>query len=311
MTPFNSQQVIEERINIPDLRGYLVGFDIDDNGKYGYRLSPLIFKILSALHEFCFGHHEGNFTDNTQTFTKLTESAKLLYKIDSFCKIRELCENSDYRDEDIPDKYLKRGEFGELILHLLLRDFHSTIPLLSKIYFKDSVGHAVHGFDSVHIDPVNKELWLGESKLYTDPKNGIRELIKDVTEHFNNDYINSEFMLISKKIKGIHSSAEVDYWVDLLSSGGKISDKLKKINIPLLCTYTCDLFETYDDETSDLFCRAYENKIKELKKYFYDNFNHPWKDRLNIVLFLFPVKSKMDLVKNLHKKLTMMQLLGE
>jgi hypothetical protein len=35
------------------------------------------------------------------------------------------------------DKDLARGEFGELILHLLLRDFHDTVPLLSKIYFKD------------------------------------------------------------------------------------------------------------------------------------------------------------------------------
>ena len=35
------------------------------------------------------------------------------------------------------EKYKKRGEFGELILHLILRDFFETVPLLSKIYFKD------------------------------------------------------------------------------------------------------------------------------------------------------------------------------
>lgn len=311
MTPFNSQQVIDERIKSINLRGYLVGFDLDDVGNNQYRISPLILKILSALHEFCFGHHEGCSTDNTETLNKIIESAKLVYKIDSFCKIRELCQTSDYEDSDIPDKYLKRGDFGELILHLLLRDFHATIPLLSKIYFKDSIGHAVHGFDSVHIDPINQELWLGESKLYTDPKSGLRELIKDVTEHFNNDYINSEFMLISKKIKGFPSTPEVDYWVDLLSEGGKISDKLKKINIPLLCTYSCELFNLYNDENSDEFCNKYMEKITELKKYFDDNFHHPWKEHLNIILILFPVQNKMELVKKLHHKLTLMQSLGE
>ncbi|WP_330558188.1 Hachiman antiphage defense system protein HamA [Acutalibacter sp. 1XD8-33] len=35
----------------------------------------------------------------------------------------------------------RRGEFGELILHLLLRDFKNTIPLISKVYFKDSIGN--------------------------------------------------------------------------------------------------------------------------------------------------------------------------
>lgn len=34
----------------------------------------------------------------------------------------------------------QRGEFGELLLHLILRDFKGTIPLISKVYFKDSAG---------------------------------------------------------------------------------------------------------------------------------------------------------------------------
>lgn len=311
MTPFNSQQVIEERINDLGLRSYLVGFDLSDSGESIYRINPLSLKILSALHEFCFGHHEGQLTNNTETFTKLVESAKLVYKIESFRKIRDLCALASYDEGDIPDKFFKRGEFGELILHLLLRDFHNTIPLLSKIYFKDSVGHAVHGFDSVHIDPEKRELWLGESKLYTDPKKGITELINDISEHFTNDYINSEFMLISKKIKGFSSTPMLEYWLDLLSNGGKLSDKLSKINIPILCTYTCNLFSLHNDENNKDFCVAYSNKVSELKNYFDENFDHPWKNKLNVILFLFPVQSKLELVKKLHHKLTLMQSMGD
>ncbi|WP_137513522.1 HamA C-terminal domain-containing protein, partial [Escherichia coli] len=183
MGPFKAHEVIEERIKGQDLCSYLVGFDINDSGVSFYRLDSLVMKILSALHEFAYGFHEGTQTDNTETLSKLIEASRSIYKIDEYQKVKDLYLNSGALTDDVADKYLRRGEFGELILHLLLRDFHSTVPLLSKIYFKDAVGHTVHGFDAVHIDPINKTLWLGESKLYIDPKKGISELIKDVEDH--------------------------------------------------------------------------------------------------------------------------------
>ena len=168
-----------------------------------------------------------------------------IYKIDEFQKVKDIYENNGSILDTVEDKYLRRGEFGELILHLLLRDFHKTTPLLSKIYFKDSLGHTVHGFDAVHIEPETKTLWLGESKLYSNGKNGIKALIQDVREHFKSDYLNSEFMLVSKKIKHFDNIPNKDYWVDLISEETKLSDKLNAINIPLLCTYTCNLFTEF------------------------------------------------------------------
>lgn len=310
MGPFKAHEVIEERIKESELCSYLVGFDIDDSGVSFYRLDPLVMKILSALHEFAFGFHEGEQTDNTETLFKLIESSRSIYKIDEYQKVKDLYFNSGALTDDIADKYLRRGEFGELILHLILRDFHNTIPLLSKIYFKDSIGHTVHGFDAVHIDPVNKTMWLGESKLYIDPKKGLNELIKDVEEHFKLDYLNSEFSLISKKIRHAQNSPELEYWVSLLSSGGKLSDKLNKIHIPLLCTYSCDSFTKFDNESSIEFDEYYRNKILLLKKHFDDNYSHPLKKHLNIILMLFPVSNKIELVKRLHNKLSLIQQIG-
>ncbi|MCU1792487.1 HamA C-terminal domain-containing protein [Pectobacterium polaris] len=310
MGPFKAHEVIEERVNELGLRSYLVGFDINDSGVSFYRLDPLVMKILSALHEFAYGFHEGKQTDNTETLLKLIEASRSIYKIDEYQKVKDLYLNSGTLTDDVADKYLRRGEFGELILHLILRDFHNTIPLLSKIYFKDSVGHTVHGFDAVHIDPINKTLWLGESKLYIDPRKGINELIKDVEDHFKSDYLNSEFNLISKKIRHTKNTAEQEYWIDTLSSGGKLSDKLHKINIPLLCTYSCDTFTKFDDETSIEFSEYYKNKILMLKKHFDDNYIHPLKGHLNIILMLFPVNNKIELVKKLHQKLSLIQQVG-
>ncbi|MGH1517087.1 HamA C-terminal domain-containing protein [Chryseobacterium sp. JK1] len=311
MTPFNSQKIITHKINETELSTFFVGFDINDTGEIQYRIKPLIEKLTHVIHEFAFGFHEGESTENTEILPKLIEAAQSIYKIDAFQKVKDLCQDGEGLGDDVEDKYLRRGEFGELILHLLLRDFYNTLPLLSKVYFKDSFGHTVHGFDAVHIDPNTKSLWLGESKLYKDGKAGIRALIKDIEEHFKSDYLNSEFLIISKKLKHFDNIPEKDYWVDLMNKSTKLVDQLESINIPLLCTYTCNLFTSHYDENSDSFVNEYIEEMRELKKYFDENNNHPLKTKLNIILVLFPVQNKIELVKGLHTKLSLMQQLGE
>lgn len=310
-SPFKSEKIISHSINESKLSTFLVGFDLKDDGNTTYRLKPLIDKLLDVIHEFAFGFHEGNATQNTEILSKLTEAAKSIYKIHEFQKVKDIYDNNGSIEDSVEDKYLRRGEFGELILHLLLRDFHKTVPLLSKIYFKDSLGHTVHGFDAVHIEPHTKTLWLGESKLYSNGKSGVKALIQDVHEHFKADYLNSEFMLVSKKIKHFENIPDKDYWVDLISEQTKLSDKLDAINIPLLCTYTCDLFTDYQDETNEKFLEEYKREMSDLKAYFDQNFNHPLKSKLNVILILFPVQDKVHLVKGLHNKLSLLQKLGE
>lgn len=310
-TPFKSENIITHKINEKGLSTFLVGYDINDCGDSVYRLKPLIQKLCDVLQEFAFGFHEGETTDNTKTYFKLTEAAKSIYKIDAFQKVKDLYDNDGSIDDDVDDKFLRRGEFGELILHLLLRDFHNTIPLLSKVYFKDSLGHAVHGFDSVHIEPNTKTLWLGESKLYTSGKAGLKALISDIEEHFKSDYLDSEFMLISKKLTQINNIPDKDYWLDLISKSKKLIDQLSAINIPLLCTYNCDLFSSHNDENNQIFIDNYIQEMRLLKQYFDENNHHPLKTKLNIILLLFPVQNKKELVKGLHNKLSLIQQLSE
>jgi hypothetical protein len=67
-------------------------------------------------------------------------------------------------------KFENRGEFGELILHALIRELFQSNPAISKIYYKDSHNSTVKGFDAVHVVQANGsfELWLGEAKFYDD-----------------------------------------------------------------------------------------------------------------------------------------------
>ncbi|WP_452223227.1 HamA C-terminal domain-containing protein [Lacinutrix chionoecetis] len=310
-TPFGSEKIITHKVNDAELSTFLVGFDINDDGEIEYRSKPLIKKLSDVIYEFAFGFHDGEETANNEILSKLTEAAKSIYKIDAFQKVKDIYDNDGSIDDDVEDKYLRRGEFGELILHLLLRDFHNSIPLLSKIYFKDSFGATVHGFDAIHIEKNSKTLWLGESKLYKNGKAGIKALIQDIDEHFKSDYLNSEFLIVSKKLKHFDNIPEKDYWLDLMSKSSKLIDQLDSINIPLLCTYDCELFNKYSDENCEDFKKEYLAEMNELKQYFDDNNKHPLKTKLNIILILFPVQNKVELVKGLHNKLSLLQKLGE
>ncbi|NKQ38491.1 MAG: DUF1837 domain-containing protein [Methanosarcinales archaeon] len=305
---FGSHKVINEKIGDSNLRTYFVDFELQDNGNYEYRWKALINLLQSALIEFAYGLHEGDKTSNSVIIDKLVDASRSIYKIKEYNEVRILYEKGkDIDDLDLTKKYLKRGEFGELILHLLLRDFHKTIPLLSKIYFKDSYGHTIHGFDGVHIQPNNKSLWLGESKLYVDGKSGIKELVKDIKEHFKREYLQDEFNIISKKIKPYDDIPEKKYWIDLMDQKTKLQNILNSITIPLICTYTSKNFDSYSIELEDNI----KKEIEELKNYFDLNNNHPLKTQLNIILLLFPVKCKNELVKRMHKKLFALQSLND
>ena len=196
----------------------------------------------------------------------------------------------------------------------------------------------VHGFDAVHIGNDisgnnEKSLFLGESKLYSDGSRGVVELLKDVVVHFEIDFLNREFALISKKKNAFLNIEEYtdlntqdeykeflkekDFWyseLDKIKSGEKkMQDLFKSVTIPLLCTYTSEVFNNYNDENNEEFKNEYENEISKLKVLFdkklselkskHKDMGHPITTDLNIVLMLFPVPSKKELVKKMHERL--------
>ncbi|CAC9652097.1 HamA C-terminal domain-containing protein [bacterium endosymbiont of Bathymodiolus sp. 5 South] len=347
-TIFNSESVITEHISNADLRAYFVGFDFGE-----YRYDSLVKKIMSAIVDFSFGFHEGILS--TYTIQEIQKAACMVYKIEKFDpknnpKHREKYSNNHitkagelkYKNEDefYEKKYSNRGDFGELILHLLLRDFLKTLPLVSKIFAKDSPGIPAHGFDSVHIgnslsNPKKTSLFLGESKLLRNGETGVDELLNDIEKHFIKDFLTTpagEFVMIGNKKRNFISLDEYtdlntrdeyekfikekDEWfkkIDGLRDGESLQKLFNSITIPLLCTYTSNVFSNRTDEAADEFKKEYKAEISTLKtrlerglekiKTRYKDSGEPISTNLNIVLMLFPVPSKKELVKRLHIKL--------
>ncbi|MCL2083257.1 MAG: DUF1837 domain-containing protein [Oscillospiraceae bacterium] len=305
---FDKKNVILTRITESDLESFLVDSDIDDEGNTVFRFTEFANAIIETIPEYVFANYQNPDIPQTDAVERLREAAKSIYRIKEYDLMRKACLENDAEAQTEVDALLhrKRGEFGELLLHLLLRDFHGTIPLVSKAYFKDATGVAAHGFDAVHISQAEKILWLGESKFYGDGKKGVKALIKDITTHFCKDYLNEQILIIKKNLE-CNEIPQRDEWIDVLNSSTKLSDQIDMINIPLLCTYHNEIYNLYNDLNCDEAITYHETNIRDIKAYFDAKNNHPLKDRLNILLILFPVHDKTALVRMLHEKLWHMQ----
>lgn len=334
---FNSSTVINQQIASVNLRAFFVGFDLGS-----YRNDPLCDVLLDTIVDFAFGYHTGILKQYDRR--KLIEAAKSIYKIKAYSDVKWIYVDNDSELTDCEikaeQKILKRGEFGEMILHLLLRDFFDTVPLLAKFHFKDTDSETVHGFDIVHIGPdindsTKDSIYLGESKLYsrkdgTAGIHGITDLIEDIKEHFKKDFLYREIALIAKKKDAFPSLenyqdqntfdkyrdflARKKHWYDLLErvekKEVKLQDFFKSVTIPLVCTYQSNVFDNIEDENSDEFKKQLEIEIASLSQEFQKKLaaitpekGEPINTDLNTILILFPIPSKKQLVKMLHDKL--------
>lgn len=275
--PFESDLVLDQRISDARLRAFSAGYETRQ-----FRLAPLVDVIAEVIPEFALGYYHGQQIPLTHLRKKLREAALRVYTT---------------------DKYGKRGEFGELILHLLLRDYFGSIPLISKIYFKDADNATVHGFDGVHVvnTAQEKSLWLGESKLYRDGASGVKELAADVAKHLERDYLRREFSLISPKLPT--DVPEIEHWRKLLHEHRRLEDVLNSVTIPVLCTYTSPAVNGHNDNTAE-YIEDFKKECNELNRQFLSK--HVRTD-VNVVLLLLPVACKDELVSKLDERLKHMQ----
>lgn len=304
---FDTKNVVVARISEDDLNSFTIDTDIDDNGQYRYMLEEFARAVMNTIPEYVFAHYEGPVIPITNATDKLREAAKAIYKIKEFELLRDYYFNNLSTPPSLVQLGGARGEFGEVILHMLLRDFKGTIPLVSKVYFKDAAGVPSHGFDLVHISENERILWLGESKFYSDCKKALRDLEADLEKHIKQDFLDEQFLIIKKNLEA-HSCAGRDKWIQILSNCNTLRDRISMINIPLLCIYPNDVYRKFPDMRIAEAGQYHEINIRDMKAYFDSLYQvHPLKGLLNITLICFPIRDKIELAKLLHEKLWSMQ----
>lgn len=271
-TPF--WEIRRHNIGTKGLSGLCVGYE-----RGNWRDEAFAEYIMEWLPEFSLNSKERDSLTHANAVEKLRKAAKLVYKT---------------------EKFKNRGEFGEIFLHAAIRSVFESVPAISKIYYKSSHNETVKGFDCVHIvGPIdNLELWIGEVKFYKSITNAIRDVIKELKDHLDLDFLRDEFVLISNKLEP--SDQHIIEVRQLLSERRSMDDIFKCLCLPILLTYESDTILNHNK-----ICEEYISEFEaEIQKH-YELFCTKAKNILNIRfhLFLLPVEDKEKLVSILDEKL--------
>lgn len=110
------------------------------------------------------------------------------------------------------------GELGEILLYTMLEAHLKAPKLLTKLELKTDPNHYVNGADGVHllrIDDNTFQFVFGESKLYTDLNDGIKEAFKSLKNLLKEDLnkLRYEIQLVNSNLL---KETQDDKSVDLL-----------------------------------------------------------------------------------------------
>lgn len=276
MTPFFQIHCNQLTLD-PLLLGACAGYE---NGQW--RTERFSRYLMEWLPEFCLSYSERKSISETNAVSQLRKAAQTVYDT---------------------DKYDRRGEFGELILHALLRETRHTEPAISKIYFKDSVNNTVKGFDAVHVldTPAGLELWLGEVKFYTDINKAITDVLVELEAHFQQNYLENEFMLLTNKLDPNWSGTEK--LQRLLHPNTSLDTIVSAIVVPVLLTYESATTQAFD-KTSAEYRTALEAELVKIHQKFKAKNTLT---NIRIELFLLPMFNKKALLDQLHMRLVAAQ----
>lgn len=199
------------------------------------------------------------------------------------------------------DKYKSRGEFGELFLHIALRQVHKSIPAISKIYWKDSINNTIKGYDAVHVVEVDGELqlWLGEVKFYEDANDAIRDVVKEIDCHTKMDYMKNEVALIANKLD--RNSSHYSKLSKLLDTNTSLDQVFDVACIPALITYNSSALKKHRKVTSE-YNKELQNEVMSIRETFKNKLSS-LSLPVRIHLFLIPLNEKKVLIKYLDESL--------
>lgn len=190
-----------------------------------------------------------------------------------------------------------RGEFGELLLHLALRQCFSTLPAISKYYYKDASNDTVKGFDAVHVvaTETSLELWLGEVKFYDRLSRAIRDAVAELALHLERDYLRAEFATITNKIDPNWPHAE--RLQKLLHPNTSLDQVFDAICVPVLLTYESPTIAKYT-ALSEEYRASFEAEVRRGHAQFCAKIAaSDTRKALRIHLFLVPLLQKKALVE--------------
>jgi hypothetical protein len=152
------------------------GFELEQ-----WRCKPFAFHLAEWLPDYALVEDELSL-NHANSLIKLNQAAVRVYT---------------------SEQYANRGEAGEIALHAVCRDFFGTIPISPRVFYKSATNDVIKAFDMVHVrfpNAENLEIWLGESKLYKDSSDAIRDAIASIRKHIDGGFLSSQKLLLGPQI---------------------------------------------------------------------------------------------------------------
>jgi hypothetical protein len=273
MPPPLLRLIVKRAEDVPGLAGVCAGFEA---GKWRYE--QLAEHIIEWLPEFALNEREFSAMSGSNARRALRAAAETIYT---------------------SSKYSHRGEVGEILLHAIIRQEFASVPVISKVFFKDGPNDTVKGFDAVHVVEAwgGLELWLGEVKLYQDLPSAVRDVVGELNQHTRMQYLRSEFAAIWRKVDPNHPHHTA---LERLLAGNVTMDEVfERLCIPVLLTY--DSATVAAHKRTDA---AYVAAITAEFEKHYERFrsaNLP--GEIKIILILLPMNNKASLLERFDAKL--------
>ncbi|MCJ8510203.1 DUF1837 domain-containing protein [Rhizobium lemnae] len=228
-------------------------------------------------------------------FAALSQENQLAFGANNFVEMLQLAAAHIYNTK----KTASRGEIGELIFHLACILHFGTSPVLCKLVLKTSSNDTVKGFDGVHILPKGDdfEIWLGESKFYSDPLSGIQDAVKSVKEHLLPAFLDMEkAMILGHVAEGVPNRESVKKAFKPQTSKDEL---LKRAVFPILIAYNSDTVASHT-VLSAKYAAELKAEAEKLRDYFADQATGV---TARFVLMFVPMNDKKAVIESFDKKL--------
>jgi hypothetical protein len=192
----------------------------------------------------------------------------------------------------------KKGDYGELLLFLILEVFYPARKVITKVRLRSSLKDEIKGYDCAHfsIDDGDICLWLGEAKFHQEFGTAIFKAISSINEHLSDQVIKDELTILESNNTEI---AEEDRQMleDYLNSG--ISLDQMKFKIPVLITYDSSVVGSHKE-----ICTAFTNELStelENKYKIIDGKDINVKANIEVHFILVPLKAIKEIKEQLEK----------
>lgn len=199
----------------------------------------------------------------------------------------------------------KKGDYGELLLFLILNVIYDVPKFVTKVRLRSSVSEQIKGYDCAHITIEEDEpcLWLGEAKFHQKFSTAVLDAFKSLDEHMETFYLKNELRILGGNIEW--NKTNVNYSELKKIFQGRSIDEIK-FKIPVLITYDSDSIKSNID-LSEKFQADLTKEIKKNYATIEKKALKAIKTNFELLFIIFPlhtvqeIKQKLEIIEELAR----------